>query len=50
MLRALGEDSDEMLDVAPVQWRVIRTVRPKYSCRTCEKIVQAQKTWHALTA
>lgn len=41
-LRALGEDSDEMLDVAPVQWRVIRTVRPKYSCRSCEKIVQAR--------
>ncbi|MDE2179175.1 MAG: IS66 family transposase [Xanthomonadaceae bacterium] len=40
-LRPLGEDSDEMLDVAPVQWRVIRTVRPKYSCRICEKIVQA---------
>lgn len=40
-LRPLGEDSDEMLDVAPVQWRVIRTVRPKYSCRSCEKIVQA---------
>ena len=40
-LRPLGTDSDEMLDVAPVQWRVIRTVRPKYSCRTCEKIVQA---------
>ena len=31
-LRSLGEDSDEMLDVLPVQWRVIRTVRPKYSC------------------
>lgn len=30
-----------MLDVAPVAWRVIRTVRPNYSCRTCEKIVQA---------
>lgn len=30
-----------MLNVAPVQWRVIRTVRPKYSCRSCEKIVQA---------
>lgn len=41
-LRALGEDSDETLDVAPVQWRVIRTVRPKYSCRSCEKIVQAR--------
>lgn len=40
-LRPLAEDSDEMLDVAPVQWRVIRTVRPKYSCRSCEKIVQA---------
>jgi transposase len=40
-LRPLGQDSDEMLDVAPVQWRVIRTVRPKYSCRACEKIVQA---------
>ena len=40
-LRPLGQDSDEMLDVAPVQWRVIRTVRPKYSCRDCERIVQA---------
>jgi transposase len=40
-LRPLGEDSDEMLDVLPVQWRVMRTVRPKYSCRACEKIVQA---------
>lgn len=41
-LRPLGQDSDEMLDVAPVQWRVIRTVRPKYSCRSCEKIIQAR--------
>lgn len=40
-LRPLSEDSDEMLDVLPVQWRVVRTVRPKYSCRACEKIVQA---------
>ena len=38
-LRPLGQDSDEMLDVAPVQWCVIRTVRPKYSCRSCEQIV-----------
>lgn len=41
VLRPLSEDSDEMLDVLPIQWRVIRTVRPKYSCRLCEKIVQA---------
>jgi transposase len=40
-LRTLGEDSAEQLDVAPVQWRVVRTIRPKYSCRVCEKIVQA---------
>ncbi|MEI4509305.1 IS66 family transposase [Sphingopyxis sp. CCNWLW253] len=40
-LRPLGQDSDEQLNVAPVQWRAIRTVRPKYSCRACDKIVQA---------
>jgi transposase len=41
ILRKLGEDSAEQLDIAPVQWRVLRTIRPKYSCRSCEKIVQA---------
>lgn len=40
-LRLLGQDSNEMLDAVPIHWRVIRTVRPKYSCRSCEKIVQA---------
>lgn len=30
-----------MLDAVPVQWRVVRTIRPKYSCRLCEKIVKA---------
>lgn len=40
-LRRLGVDADEMLDVVPVSWRVVRNVRPKYSCRACEKIVQA---------
>lgn len=40
-LRLLGQDSDEMLDVLPVQWRVLRTIRPKYSCRACDRIVQA---------
>ena len=40
-LRRLSADSAEQLDVAPVQWRVVRTIRPKYSCRACEKIVQA---------
>ena len=40
-LRRLGADADEMLDVVPVSWRVVRHVRPKYSCRACERIVQA---------
>ena len=40
-LRPLGSDSDEMLDLVPVQWRVVRVMRPKYSCRSCERIVQA---------
>jgi transposase len=40
-LRPLGQDSDEMLDAVPIQWRVVRTIRPKYSCRSCEKVVQA---------
>lgn len=30
-----------MLDAVPLQWRVVRTIRPKYSCRSCEMVVQA---------
>ncbi len=41
LLRPLGQDSAEMLDAVPVQWRVVRTIRPKYSCRACERVVQA---------
>ncbi len=37
----LGADTHEMLDIMPVRWRVVRNVPPKYSCRACEKIVQA---------
>lgn len=40
-LRRLSADSAEQLDVAPVAWRVVRTIRPKYSCRSCDKVVQA---------
>ena len=40
-LRRLGADADELLDVVPVSWRVVRNIRPKYSCRACEAIVQA---------
>ncbi len=41
-LRALGEDTSEMLEYVPEHWKVIRHVRPKYSCGACQKIVQAE--------
>lgn len=40
-LRPLGEDVTEVLDYVPACFRVIRHVRPKFSCRTCEQIAQA---------
>lgn len=40
-LRALGEDVAEMLEYVPEHWKVIRHVRPKYSCASCEQILQA---------
>jgi transposase len=40
-LRPLGEDVSETLEYVPGRFRVIRQVRPKYSCAACEKIVQA---------
>lgn len=40
-LHKLGESVTEMLDWIPATLRVIRTIRPKYACRTCETIVQA---------
>jgi len=40
-LRALGEDISEMLEFVPEHWKVIKHIRPKYSCGACQKIVQA---------
>ena len=40
-LRRLGEDDDEMIDIEPIVLKVVRHVRPKFSCRTCEAITQA---------
>ncbi len=41
-LRALGEDVSEMLEYIPGHYQVIRHVRPKLSCVSCQRIVQAQ--------
>ena len=40
-LRRLGEDVTEVLDYRPASFRVIRHVRPKFTCRVCETITQA---------
>lgn len=37
----LGEDVTEVLEIVPASFKVIRHVRPKMSCRTCEAIAQA---------
>jgi hypothetical protein len=36
-LSKLGEDVTETLEVIPRRWKVIQTVREKYTCRECEK-------------
>jgi transposase len=40
-LRRLGEDVTEVLDYVPGRFRVLRHVRPRWSCRGCETITQA---------
>jgi len=37
-LHAIGEDRSERLDKIPAQYRVVVTRRPKYACRSCEKV------------
>ena len=39
-LSKLGEDVTETLEVIPRQWKVIQTVREKFTCRECETISQ----------
>lgn len=42
-LHRIGEDVSETLDRIPAVLRVLRTIRPKYACRSCEEaIVQAK--------
>src|SRR5882672_8778441 len=47
-LRKLGEDVTSTLEVIPRRWKVIETVREKFSCRDCEKISQAPAPFHVI--
>jgi transposase len=45
-LSKLGEDITETLEVIPRRWKVIQTVREKFSCRSCETITQPPAPFH----
>jgi transposase len=45
-LSKLGEDVTETLEVVPRQWKVIQTVRERFSCRQCEAITQPPGPFH----
>src|SRR5487761_2546998 len=47
-LRKLGEDVTRTLESQPRQWKVVETVREKFTCRDCEKISQAPAPFHPI--
>ena len=47
-LAKLGEDVTETLEVVPRQWKVIQTVRERFSCRSCESITQPPAPFHPI--
>ena len=47
-LAKLGEDVTETLEVVPRQWKVIQTVREKFTCRDCETISQPPAPFHVM--
>src|ERR1043166_5023352 len=48
ILRKLGEDVTETLELVPRQWKVIQHVREKFSCRSCEAITQPPAPSHPI--
>jgi transposase len=46
-LSKLGEDVTETLEEVPRRFKVIETVREKFSCRDCEAITQPPAPFHA---
>ena len=44
----MGEDITETLEVVPRQWKVVQTVREKFTCRSCEKITQPPSPFHVI--
>jgi transposase len=44
----LGETVTETLESIPRQWKVIQTVREKFTCRDCERISQPPAPFHVI--
>jgi transposase len=47
-LRKLGEDVTRTMESEPRRWKVVETVREKFTCRDCEKISQAPAPFHPI--
>jgi transposase len=47
-LSKLGEDTTETLEVEPIKWKVVQTVRERFSCRSCEAITQPPAPFHPI--
>ena len=47
-LSKLGEDVTETLELVPRRWKVVQTVREKFSCRACETIIQPPAPFHPI--
>src|SRR6516165_2650947 len=48
-LAKLGETVTETLEVIPRQWKVVQTVREKFTCRACETITQPPAPFHPIS-
>ncbi len=47
-LAKLGESVTETLETIPRRWKVIQSVREKFTCRDCEKISQLPAPFHVV--
>ena len=47
-LTKLGETITETLESIPRQWKVVQTVREKFTCRSCETITQPPAPFHPI--
>ena len=45
----LGEDTTETLESIPRSYKVVQTVREKFSCRSCETITQPPAPFHPIS-